>query len=648
MGRLTKIYAVTSLVFLIVLALSPLKHARTEWRRYQKEYRKIQKHLSRQEDSGPVGLQQIWVQDLDRIDRCITCHAGMTNDGMKDSPPPFRKHSYVYHDVEAFGCTICHEGQGLATEYADVHLPSDSWERPVLPKEYTESTCGRCHVDEDLKETPNLNLGRKLVRDYKCFACHDEPGQYSTFTPILDGVGEKVVERGWIAAWLKDPKAVRAETKMPNFLLSDEERAVVADFLMGFKTFAGNTRLESLPRVYDVRKESGDFIDSGRTLFRESPCTSCHRLNEEGGRLSSDLAKIGSKATSVWIYSFIRNPQGLQPGVEMPRFGFSTEDAAAITAYFSSDLLDWDASEEEADLGTIQDVDEQARSLLYKYNCLGCHSLSGVDLSRNGGPEHLTIGSKRVYQIWYGETSIPHTLYDYIDSKLKTPRIFGGSMRMPLFNLTDEDRHAVTTYLLSLRDEELPHAWMRRKSAFPEFAPQGKFGEILQKYSCLKCHTIQGRGETVAPDLSLVGSRLRRDWAEQFLRSPISRRPLIEERMLKLFMAEDDIDTVVDYFYKILLDDSLTVPSGWRPAREAEERGRRLFWETTGCQGCHTVEGRGGYIGPPLDGAGDRLQPGWMLHWLIDPQKYIPETMEPRSGMSVEEALDVLAYLMRL
>jgi mono/diheme cytochrome c family protein len=487
-----------------------------------------------------------------------------------------------------------------------------------------------------------------LVRDYKCFACHDEPGQYSTFTPVLDGVGEKVVARGWIATWLKNPKAFRPETKMPNFFLSDDERGALTDFLMDHKTFAGDFSLEPLPRIYDQRKETADFIDSGRTLFRESPCSSCHLLNGEGGRVSSDLAKIGSKAMPVWIYNFIRNPQGLQPGVEMPRFGFPADEVAAITAYFESELLDWDAYEEDTDLEIIPDLDERGRSFLYQYNCLGCHSLSGVEVAQNGGPEHLGIGSKCLYEIWFGETFVPHTLHDYIDFKLKTPRIFGESMRMPQFNFSDEDRHAVTTYLLSLRDEELPHAWMRRKPAYPEFIPRGKFGEILQKYSCLKCHSVQGRGESVAPDLTLVGSRLQRDWIKRFLNVPISRRPLVEERMLKLFMAEDEINTVIDYFVKILVDDSLNVPGGWRPTREAEERGGRLFWETYGCQSCHTVDNLGGYIGPPLDGAGDRLQPGWILHWLLDPQKYIPDTIEPRSGMSMEEAMDVVAYLMRM
>jgi cytochrome c1 len=73
-----------------------------------------------------------------------------------------------------------------------------------------------------------------------------------------------------------------------------------------------------------------------------------------------------------------------------------------------------------------------------------------------------------------------------------------------------------------------------------------------------------------------------------------------------------------------------------------------LFREKYGCQSCHIVGGNGGYVGPPLDKAGIRLQAGWTYHWLLNPQKYKPETLEPRDGFSEAEAKDLTAYLMSL
>jgi len=42
------------------------------------------------------------------------------------------------------------------------------------------------------------------------------------------------------------------------------------------------------------------------------------------------------------------------------------------------------------------------------------------------------------------------------------------------------------------------------------------------------------------------------------------------------------------------------------------------------------------------------LQPGWVLQWCLDPLKYKPDTIEPKSGMTAEDAHKIVAYLMSL
>jgi mono/diheme cytochrome c family protein len=122
----------------------------------------------------------------------------------------------------------------------------------------------------------------------------------------------------------------------------------------------------------------------------------------------------------------------------------------------------------------------------------------------------------------------------------------------------------------------------------------------------------------------------------------------MEERMPNLSIAEDEIATLTDYFFKILISDSLSITNSWDNSAEAIARGQGLFREKYGCQSCHIVGGSGGYVGPPLDKTGDRLRPGWIYHWLLNPQKYKPETLEPRAGLSEAEAKDLTAYLMSL
>ncbi len=648
MKKLYRIYAIACIVFLGVLTISPFKDYFHEWRSVQKEYNKYIQKLPQKVGPVPVALQQIWVRELDRIDRCVTCHVGINDSKLASAPQPFRSHPQIPHDTEKYGCTICHEGQGLATDFADSHLLSEFWDKPVLPNRYLESSCGRCHINENLELTPTLNRGRELIDDFNCKACHDLPPGYSKpFVPSLDGIGSKVVNRSWLVRWLQNPQEIQPQTKMPDFMLSNEESEILTDFLMSFKSFGENVRLDSLPEVYRQRKDEDEFIQLGKTRFREARCISCHAVEGKGGHLAPDLIKIGSKASAVWIFNFIKNPHRLQYGIEMPQYGFSTEEVAAVTAYMESEFLDWDVPEDTAAVHQVPaNFFEQGLALYNQYNCGGCHSLSSKKISQNPGPDLTSVGSKKIYEIEFGSAHIPHTLHDYVEAKINAPRIFGESAKMPDYKFEKSDYQAITTVLLSYQNEPLPREFIRTVSRPSTYSPQGNVGMILQKYSCLKCHVINQTGGTIAPELSIVGSQLQQSWIEGYFKLPYSLRPVMEERMPNLFISDDEIETLTDYFNTVLVDDSIFIGNDWDNSTAAIERGQGLYREKYGCQSCHILGGTGGYVGPPLDGTGNRLQPGWVYQWLMNPQKYKPGTLEPNTGMSEGEAKDLTAFLM--
>lgn len=88
---------------------------------------------------------------------------------------------------------------------------------------------------------------------------------------------------------------------------------------------------------------------------------------------------------------------------------------------------------------------------------------------------------------------------------------------------------------------------------------------------------------------------------------------------------------------------NLTTP----PAEAAQlvERGKRLYENKYGCNGCHSLAGEGGKIGPPLDRAGFRLNPTWIYRWLKNPQAMDSTTRMPALGLSDEDAKAVTFYL---
>src|SRR3989442_1364297 len=73
-------------------------------------------------------IQQLVLEEFDRnnfgnpiarVDRCLSCHAGINKAGFEDQPNPWKTHPRreLYlgkHPPEKFGCTPCHGGQGPA------------------------------------------------------------------------------------------------------------------------------------------------------------------------------------------------------------------------------------------------------------------------------------------------------------------------------------------------------------------------------------------------------------------------------------------------------------------------------------------------------------------------------------------------------
>jgi len=129
------------------------------------------------------------------------------------------------------------------------------------------------------------------------------------------------------------------------------------------------------------------------------------------------------------------------------------------------------------------------------------------------------------------------------------------------------------------------------------------------------------------------------------VQNPIAVRVGLQVRMPKLNIARDEARVLADYLSTVMVDDSL---AGDVPRDAATvERGRALF-ERHGCVSCHIVGKRGGYVGPDLNGGGRRLQPGWTVAFLLEPDRWKPGTLQPDYGLSRDEAVALTAYTLSL
>lgn len=652
-------FGVVSAVLLVSLAIAPAKNYFSDWRHYQKAYLKI----ASARQSGTLvrsfhgGLRQIWLPKLGVVDRCESCHVNLNGALLGASGQPFRKHPPIPHSLDEFGCVMCHGGQGVATSVEEAHYATEAWEQPLLSARYLNSSCGQCHLGT-LEGTPVLNEGRRLLSTMGCVHCHlvtqpdgnvlkpdDDP-------PLLTHIAEKTT-REWIYAWIKNPQAYAATATMPNFQLSEQNAADISAFLMAQSTPSPAVKNVSLPYA---TAGAADATEAA-TLYGSSFCSSCHAVqnaagNLVGGDFAPELTRIGSKANPDWLRRWLKDPGQFEPGTRMPHYRFDDKQINLLSSF----LL---AKKDDDFLANIHlpaaDADSIARGkkLVTESGCAGCHQINGIGTPQNFAPDLSRVGSRPFSQIVF-LPEMKHNLPDYIIAKIHNPRSFGAALKMPKFNLTDQQVAALTTALLAQTDRAygLPHDLLQPAERASNFQPGGDAGRLISDLRCLSCHSIRGNGGDMAPDLTWEGSAVQRTWLEDFMSNPNTLRPALIRRMPKFNLSPAEIKTISDYILSANqapeIDSQLVDPHALGP--EAAARGKQLFYSKYGCQSCHIADYKTdkGYVGPALAGVGNRLTAGWIYKWLRDPNALRPDTLMPNFSLKDDEARDLTAFLTTL
>ncbi len=675
--RLRLIFAVTSILFLLALAISPIRDFRKEWKRYKRAYvrfaetRPDTKRLLA--DYRPQ-ISQIWLPDLGVVDRCTTCHQGITQPTLINAsvPQPFRAHPSIPHPVLQWGCTACHRGQGAATETTEAHETTLAWEQPLLPVHFIQASCGTCHR-ADLPETPQLDRGRALLVQLNCVGCHRlrDVERPQMLGPDLTSIGTKV-SRQWIYKWLKEPRTITDSNgnvtvngyatgglpRMPQFRLTEQELRDLSGYLSTLQSKPVK------PYHFEPRVLAGgktDPADQGELRFRQMFCSTCHSLSVTragttsliGGDIGPELTKVGSKANPEWLIAWLRDPQDYLPHSKMPRYQWSDADLYDVTQYITKRLTDTDLLTGVPELGTpTTDEIQRGRRVFIDKGCASCHVIQGIPVQRELGPDLSAIGARDVSQLSFGESKIPRNLIAYLQAKVTDPLSVNSAARMPVYHLPPEDLDALTTALLSMTGPPtsagLQKLVVSQKQG--EFHPAGEFGRVYERYKCYVCHQFNGFGGTLAPDLSYEGSRAQRQWLIDFLKDPKTVRPTLVLRMPQFNMTDQEATTLATYIGAALNSpqvDAVTIDmKQFTPEKAAI--GKQLFEGKYACQSCHTIGATGGYVGPNLNNAGNWLTPAWIEAWLRNPQALVPDTIEPRRAFTDDEIQALTAYLLTL
>ncbi|MCB9883657.1 MAG: c-type cytochrome [Planctomycetes bacterium] len=408
-----------------------------------------------------TGIKQIHVKEFELIDRCESCHLGtrepliLTAEDMQGHRE-FISHPnpelLAIHDPEKYGCSPCHNGNGIGTISVEKgHGRHHYWLWPLWEPDNYEAGCLQCHRQEIyVPHADTLNDGRELFRHKGCWGCHRYEG-YDEVSEELKRIDQEIVQlQDAVAQANKD--VTFAYDSTPNDL-SDEER----------------DRLSSRYAAEATNRKIGlEFqLDEARTHKQDM-------LNEKK-RPGPSLKELKAKIEPHWLEQWIANPHEFRPGTRMPVFRLEDDQIKAIAAFV------WQRATDPATFAADRAIPQHAKGdaangkeLFETRGCMACHAIDGVgsdwaaDLSR--------VGEK--------------AKYDYLVEWVKNPRKRNPNAVMPNLRLTEDEAKNIASYLETRKSNE-PIPVVDTTSLNDESLAADGLRYVLN-YGCAGCHEIGG------------------------------------------------------------------------------------------------------------------------------------------------------------
>ena len=672
--KLRLLFGIVSLLILVTLIGIVVRehNNRNKWKKYQAEYNsryleklndKIkeaeqagdQDGLKRwvklkadQERSQDIKMRQVYLPGAQTRDLCMTCHIGMKNTLFTDAANPLRAHPAEIlkdHKIDDFGCTLCHHGQGVGLTVEKAHGHEENWELPKLPLKYAQSTCFECHeVVYGLKGAEKASLGRTQFVEMGCYGCHDANimENLPKFSVPFSGLAQKIQNRHWVAKWIEDPPAIRPATIMPKFRINAEQIRDITDYIYSLPDEGLNLT------KFDPGKGSAK---TGQQLFTDKGCIACHSQERDKTgytRRIPLLSDAGLKMKNDWLFNWIDNPKAVNPDTWMPNVELTSDDVGNLTAYVAT-LKDKSVAamlNEEIPPGNI----EEGKALTQSLGCLGCHIIKGKTDPAKVGVSVADVADKRMEELPFGNSDVPHTKWDWLRNKIAKPQIYQTEdmpMYMPDFVMNDDELEDLVTFYLYNRLKDIPENLIARASKTDRMKERGDW--MLRHFNCQGCHqvlkdadkpridTYLDRKTMVPPIIVNESEKVQPAWLFNYLKRPSAMRPWLQIRMPTFDFSYDELTLLIEYLHSLLPEEkqeTCAIPYEPELVRsdyddKTLEMGKYRF-RNDKCMQCHPVN----FTGKPPKGkkledmsidlmlAKKRLRYQWIINFLRDPAQY--------------------------
>lgn len=541
----------------------------------------------------PAGLGRRALQDIQtgrvqfEVHRCNRCHV-RAND-LPSAPGPDLTHVVTnliatklkaklldpqhltpHAKMPSFGLTK-KESEAIAAFLRSVSKPVKLPDLPKKPRRRRRSK---------KKPVPETRAGEILFRSVGCLACHTKD-KHGTAGPYAGGDLTQVSKKRsakWIAQWLKDPKTLSADHRMPVFKLSNVERRQLALYLASDRKASigrkpsdgsGQRRVPVAPRNQRAnarRSPDVSLVAQGRKLVEQYRCAACHTIPtiKRPAPVAASFDKITPKNSCV----------DKTPDRKKHRPAYSGINVKAITAYLKSHA---------GKLSPISDF-ERGRRLLTQRNCTTCHprglsrgivetagKMSQLDAALRGQSQGMIPPSLNAV----GDKLLDGYLKTAVAGEQKIARLPWLRVRMPRFGHSKSETAALAHYLKA-HDRIPPRLRLSTKpvAKVPSESQILVAGQTLlgiRGFSCIACHKV-GKYEprntalgTKGSDLMALAGRIRKPFFDRWTRNPIRIVPGMEMPSYHgkpvPGVLKDDVNLQLEVLWRALNDKRFKPPT---------------------------------------------------------------------------------------
>ena len=285
---------------------------------------------------------------------------------------------------------------------------------------------------------------------------------------------------------------------------------------------------------------------------------------------------------------------------------------------------------------------------LYAHYCMHCHGENGrqnegFNWSSMPDPKPKDLSNKSEMSTFKDEEIFNTISRDMKDTSPGGDKIGDDEFAVPTmptfkYTLAEEEVWAIVGYVRSLHGMKMEFNVEERKKELTDAVQkaQTKFDEAKQAYEAAEkraSEEAEKKSAALKKDVDVDESAYAK---EQAAMAQAKKELDAAQAALTYFSPRPGRGVSVprpDLAVKVEQSTALA------------EVGKRLYSNKYGCNGCHSLAGEGGKVGPALDRAGFRLNGTWIYRWVKNPQAMKPETRMPALGLSDADAKAVTLYL---